>query len=584
MEGSQRRLAAIVLADVVNYSRMMSADEIGTLRTLQKHRSELIDPLVARHFGRIVKSMGDGLLIEFSSVLEAVNCSVAIQRGMEVRNQAVETGTSFFQFRIGIHLGDIIVENDDIFGDGVNVAARIETAAEPGGIALSDDAYRQVRDRTDTFWRHGGLQSFKNIPRPVNLWHWDTETSFALSGSYSDAGEVIQQVASSIAVLPFNNMSADPEQSYFADGITEDITTELSRLPDLLVISRNTTFAYKGRTVDAKTVCAELGVQSLLEGSVRKAGNKVRINAQLIDGATGTHLWAERYDRDLDDIFAVQDDVTHHIVAALEYKITSEIHTRAIVPETHNAEAYDYMLRGREQYKHFTLKENARAQSYFKQAIELDPNYAAAYAGLAETYRHDWFMGEPSARERALELAEQAGSIDPSSPLVQEALGNIYLFLRLHDKALAAAEYWVDLEPGNADAHANLAGTCHFSGEHRRALPHIAKAMRFNPFYPFYYMLYRGQSLLALESFEEAFQAIKRATEHNSEALPAFVYLAACAGLLDRSKVARQALDRVFEIYPNFTTDWINTYLPYKNARDTERLVKGLSVAGLEES
>ncbi|MGI9380300.1 MAG: adenylate/guanylate cyclase domain-containing protein, partial [Methyloligellaceae bacterium] len=433
MEGSQRRLAAIVLADVVNYSRMMSADEIGTLRTLQKHRSELIDPLVARHFGRIVKSIGDGLLIEFSSVLEAVNCSVAIQLGMEVRNQAVESGTSFFQFRIGIHLGDIIVENDDIFGDGVNVAARIETAAEPGGIALSDDAYRQVRDRTDTFWRHGGLQSFKNIPRPVNLWHWDTETSSALSGSYSDAGEAIQQMASSIAVLPFNNMSADPEQSYFADGITEDITTELSRLPDLLVISRNTTFAYKGRTVDAKTVCAELGVQSLLEGSVRKAGNKVRINAQLIDGATGTHLWAERYDRDLDDIFAVQDDVTHHIVAALECKITSEIHTRAIVPETHNAEAYDYVLRGREQYKHFTLKGNARAQSYFKQAIELDPNYAAAYAGLAETYRHDWFLGEHSARERALELAEQAGSIDPSLPLVQEALGNIYLFLRLHD-------------------------------------------------------------------------------------------------------------------------------------------------------
>lgn len=579
----QRRLAAIVLADVVNYSGMMSADETSTLRALQKHRSELIDPLVARHFGRIVKSMGDGLLVEFSSVLEAVSCSVAVQLGMEERNQETDSQPSF-KLRIGIHLGDIIVEDEDIIGEGVNIAARIETAAEPGGIALSDDAYRQVRDRTDVVWREEGEQLFKNIPRPVKIWKWDPAAAVARDVPDTVTSNPIDDVATSIAVLPFNNMSADTEQSYFADGITEDIITELSRLPNLLVISRNTTFTYKDRAVDAKSVCAELGVRSLLEGSVRKAGGKVRISAQLIDGATGAHLWAERYDRDLDDIFEVQDDVTQRIVAALEYKLTSDIHTRWTLPETRNAEAYDYMLRGREQYKLFTVEGNAKAQSYFKQAIELDQDYAAAYAGLAETYRHDWFMGNSTALEHALQFAEKAGSIDPSLPLVQEALGNVYLFLRQHDKALTAAEYWVEIEPGNADAHANLAGTYHFSGAHRRALPHIAKAMRFNPFYPFYYMLYRGQSLLALESFEEAFLAIKRATAHNPEALPAFVYLAACAGLLGRADEARQALDRVFEIYPDFTTGWINTYLPYKNAPDTERLLKGLSTAGLQES
>jgi TolB-like protein len=436
-DGTRRRLAAIVLADVVGYSRLMGADETGTLATLRAHRSELIDSLVAGHGGRIVKTMGDGLLLEFPSVVDAVKCALEIQNGMVERNAGIADANAL-RFRVGVHVGDVIVEGDDIFGDGVNVAARIEALADADGIALSDDAHRQVRDRLDIAWQDGGEHEVKNIARPISVWRWSPAEKPTLTFAAPAGEPLAPPVGPSIAVLPFDNMSGDQEQEYFADGITEDIITQISKFPDLLVISRNSTFTYKGKAAKAQDVCRDLGVRYVMEGSVRKAGERVRITAQLIDGRSGGHLWAERYDRDLADIFAVQDDVTEKIVHALEVNLVEDARGRVARAETDNPEAYDLVLRGREQFRLFTKDGNLKARQLYEKAIDLDPNYAAAYAGLAGVRMHEWFQGSPDALDRAFELALRAKELDPSLPLVYEALGNVHLFKRQYDEAIAA--------------------------------------------------------------------------------------------------------------------------------------------------
>jgi adenylate cyclase len=579
-DGTQRRLTAIVAADVVGYSRLMGADESGTLAALRAHRSELIDPLIAEHAGRIVKTMGDGLLLEFPSVVDAVKCSLDIQRGMVERNADIADA---LRYRVGVHLGDVIVEGDDIFGDGVNVASRIEALADPDGIAISDDAHRQVRDRLDVVWQDGGEHQVKNIARAISVWHWTPTEIQALAGAAAASEPLAAPDKASIAVLPFNNMSGDQQQEYFADGITEDIITEISKIPGLLVISRNSTFTYKGKAVKAQDVCRELGVRYMMEGSVRKAGARVRITAQLIDGVTGGHVWAERYDRDLADVFAVQDDVTEKIVAALEIELANGLQNPPARVETEIPEAYDYVLRGREQYRLYSKDGNRNARNLYEKAIEIDPNYAAAYAGLAESYYQDWFVGSPDALDRAYELALRANALDPSLPLVYEALGNVRLFKKQYEEAVAAARQWVKIEPGNADAYVNLAGALHVSGEPEQAIPLIEKAMRLNPFYPFYYILYRGQAYLAMERYEEALEDLKRAASHNPEAMPAHLFLAACYGLLGQEAPAGEALAEVHRIYPDFSTAWVATFLPYRRAADTDRLIGGLRKAGLPE-
>jgi adenylate cyclase len=573
---------AVVSADVVGYSRLMGANETGTLGALRAHRSELIDPLVLRHGGRIVKTMGDGVLLEFPSVVDAVKCSVEIQTGMLERNTGVSDDDAL-RFRIGIHLGDIIVEGDDIFGDGVNIAARIEALADSDGIAISDDAYRQVRDRLDVAWRDGGEYRVKNIARALSVWRWETPEKQTAPFIAAAREKLTAPDGPSIAVLPFQNMSGDQEQEYFADGITEDIITEISRIPGLLVISRNSTFTYKGKAAKAQDICHDLGVRYVMEGSVRKAGGRVRITAQLIDGISGGHLWAERYDRDLADIFAVQDDVTQKIVRALEVNLVAEENSRLARVETDLPEAYDCVLRGREQYRLFSKDANLKARRLYEKAIGLDPNYAAAYAGQALTCLHEWFLGSPDALDRAYELALKAESLDPALPLVYEALGNVHLFKSRHEAAVAAARQWVEIEPGNADAYANLAGALHFSGEHAQVIPLIDKAMRLNPFYPFYYILYRGQAYLAMERYGEALEAIKRSAAHNPEAMPAHLYLAACHGLMGEVAPARDSLAEVYRIFPDFSIAWVQTFLSYKRAADLDRLVEGLHKAGLSE-
>lgn len=568
-------------ADVVGYSRLMEADEPGTLAALGAHRSELIDPLIDSHGGRIVKTMGDGLLLEFASVVDAVSCAIAIQTGMRDRNASLADFEAL-RFRIGIHLGDVIVEKDDIFGAGVNMAARIEGLAHPDGIVISDDAHRQVRDRLAIAWQDGGTHQVKNISRGVSIWRWAADGAPPAPAMPAPGKAQTLFDGPSIAVLPFDNMSGDPEQAYFADGITEDIITEISKIAGLSVISRNSTFTYKGKATKAQDISRDLGVASVLEGSVRKAGERVRITAQLIDGRSGGHIWAERYDRDLADIFAVQDDVTEKIVGALELNLIDGAQHRKARSETGIPQAYDCVLRGREQYHRFSTEGNLRARELYERAIELDPGYAAAHAGLAEATMHDWFTGSPEALERALEMAQKARELDPALPLVYEALGNILLFKRRYDEAFAAIKTWIEVEPGNADAYANLAAVLHISGEHEQIAALIEKAMRLNPFYPFYYMLYIGMADLMMRRYDTAIAAIRRSITRNPDAMPPHLFLAACYGHLGDEARAREAMSEVHRIQPDLTMGTVKTIYVYKRTEDLDHLIDGLRRAGLQ--
>ena len=381
---TQRRLAAVFVADVVAYSRLMAADEAGTLAALKAHRKELIDPTTAEHGGRIVKLMGDGALVEFASVVDAVECAVAVQRGMAERNHGIPEDRRIV-FRIGINLGDIILDGDDIYGDGVNLAARLEGLAEPGGICISNSAREQVLGKVPLSFADLGEQRVKNIERPVRVYCvvMDGTPAAATAASPEPPDKT------SIAVLPFTNMSGDPEQEYFADGISEDIITALSKISQLFVIARNSSFTFKGKSVRIQEVSSDLGVRYVLEGSVRKAGNRVRITSQLIDGETGGHLWAERFDRDLTDIFAMQDEVTREIVTALALKLTEGDRQRLTREHTDNMEAYDCFLRGREQLWRLTAETNAQARTLLERAVELDPNFASAFAYLAAVHLVD---------------------------------------------------------------------------------------------------------------------------------------------------------------------------------------------------
>jgi adenylate cyclase len=579
-EETERRLAAIVSADVVGYSRLIGADEAATLAAMRSHRAEMIDPLIAKHGGRIVKTMGDGLLLEFPSVVNAVKCSIGVQERMFRRNSNVPKDKRI-EFRIGINLGDIVIEGDDIHGDGVNVAARLQEVSESGGLALSGIAHESLGSLIDADFEDGGQHQFKNIARPIRTWRWAPHKPSATTSPDLAEKPPALPDKPSIAVLPFDNMSNDPEQEYFSDGITEDIITEISKIPEVMVISRNSTFTYKGKAAKIQDVCRDLGVRYVLEGSVRKAGERVRINAQLIDGRSGGHLWADRYDRSLEDIFAVQDDVTEKIVRALELKLTGGAAAHEAREQTHNPEAYDCVLRGREQYRLFSKDGNAAARELFERAIALDPDYAEPYAGLAETYVQEWFMGSEPTLDRAFELAQQATTRDPTLPLVQEALSTVHLFKRQHAEAIATARRWIELEPSNADAYATLAGAMHFSGENDEVIALIEKAMRLNPFYPFYYPHYIGLANLRMRRFDEAVVALKRGAVRNPEALWPHVFLAVCHGHLGEDAEACDQLTEVRRINPEFSIASLLKLLPYKSSADVDLVVAGLHKAGL---
>ena len=416
-ERVNRKLAAILAADVVGYSRLMGADEAGTLSALKQHRQAVFDPAVAAHNGRIVKLIGDGTIVEFGSVVDAVNCALSVQRADgALPDDAL--GQPKIVLRIGINLGDVIIEGDDIYGDGVNIAARLEPLAEPGGVCVSSIVNESIGNRIDVKFTDAGDTTVKNIDRPIRVWKWHPaatpDVTNAKGAKRAGAEKPLPNVATaSIAILPFTNMSGDPEQEYFSDGISEDIITDLSKISGLTVIARNSSFAYKGRSVDIRTVGQELGVHSVLEGSIRRAGKRVRITAQLIDATNGAHLWADRYDRDLTDIFEVQDDVTRRIVDALKITLSPAEKARLADSETSSVVAYDCVLRGREFMlgKEKNLDTFSQAIKYFKQALEYDPNYSVAYACLGFGYMFD-YQNRWSARSR--QCAVDCQGIRPS--------------------------------------------------------------------------------------------------------------------------------------------------------------------------
>jgi len=475
----ERRLTAILAADVVGYSRLMGANEVGTLQSLQQHQAELIEPEVAAKHGRVVKLTGDGILVEFPSVVSAVECACVVQRGMRMRNTDVPEDRRI-EFRMGINLGDVIVQGDDLFGDGVNVAARLESVARPGGVAVSQSVRDHVGNKLDLIFRDKGDQQLKNIAVPVRVYDVVLEPDAAKEAI--GVGALFGADKPSIAVLPFTNMSGDPEQEYFSDGIAEDIITDLSKISNLFVVGRNTSFTYKGMSLQLRKVASDLGVNFLLEGSVRKAGQKVRVTAQLIDGPSGGHLWADRYDRDLTDIFAIQDDITKSIVDQLKVRLVPGEKQAIGQAPTENVEAYTYYLRGRQYFHNSTKWFLGLARQMFAKAIELDPMYARAYAGLAvaATRLAGWF-GEPIPYDEILATAGKAIAIAPELAEAHAAQGEALSGSGQREEAKAAFERALELDPNSFEGNLFYARHWVRFGEAERSLPYFIRATEVQP-------------------------------------------------------------------------------------------------------
>ncbi len=574
---AHRRLAAILAADVVGYSRMMGADEAGTLAVLREVWGNTFNPLVAAHDGRIVKMMGDGALVEFASAVDAIEAAVAIQSVMAARG---ETAGPAIAFRIGVNLGDIVIEGDDIFGDGVNVAARLEAQAPTGGILISDAVHSQVRGKVGVEFADAGPLALKNIAEPVRAWSW---------GGEAVAGLVPPRDTPSIAVLPFENMSGDPEQDYFSDGISEDIITDLSKIAGLMVVARNSSFAYKGRNADIRVVGRELGVSSVLEGSIRRAGNRVRITAQLIDTGTGGHLWADRFDRELTDIFAVQDEVTLKIVGALRVKLRPvEVAMFDSVREV-NIEAHDSLLRARElSIEVLRSSEGAagnieRIVTLLRHAIAVDPDFAPPYAFLSMTYTleyHNGWVGIPDPLALASHFAETAVALDPNEPIALNAAA-ITRMLR-HDLPAAreAADKAVALNPNFAQAHATLGHLLVYQDEPLTAVPILEKAIRLDPVFSHQYMHFLGLAYLIAGQHEDAARALRERIRLAPRTDSSRAFLASALGHLGKVDEARHVWAELMAVNPSYSLDARLGRLPFSD-KDLALVRDGLAQAGL---
>jgi adenylate cyclase len=575
---TERKLAAILAADVAGYSRLMSHDEEGTLRLLKAHLGELVEPHIAAHRGRIVKRTGDGLLVDFSSAVEAVRCAVAIQAGMADRNRAA-LDDSRIEFRIGINLGDVIIEGDDIYGDGVNIAARLEALADPGGIFVSRAVRDSVRDKLGIVLEDLGEKPVKNIARPVRVFR---------IGRADVARRPLPPAVPdkpSIAVLPFANMSGDAEQEYFSDGISEDLITDLSKVSALFVIARNSSFTYKGKTVKVQEIGRELGVRFVLEGSIRKAGNRVRITAQLVDAESGGHLWADRFDRDLTDIFATQDEVVQRIVEALAVKLTQREVQDLTRGGTKSMEAYECWLRARQLMARGTRDTITQARALHRRAIELDANFCAPHVGLAfvavSDYVNAWVAGSALALEEGERWARRAIELDDRQPGGHVALGNVLVWQRKYDDALVALNRAVELDPNYAQGHALLGMALTYSGRSAEALEVLATAMRLDPHYPNILLHLVAQAHFSLGHDEIAASHLLERIARNPSTDASRMLLAASFGHLGRTDEARAAWAGLLEVNPDFSLNQRANVLPYKDPADFQRIVEGLAKAGL---
>jgi adenylate cyclase len=577
---TQRRLAAIVSVDVVGYSRLMGMDEIGTLAALRTHRAELIDATISDHGGRIVKTMGDGLLLEFPSVVDAVTCAIDVQDGMVVRNAEVLDDKRIV-FRIGVNLGDIIIEGEDILGDGVNIAARIEGLADTGGVSISHRAYEEVRDRLNVTFMDTGEQILKNITRPVQVWSW----SPAATGSAKPAKPEHEPKARPVvAVMPFHNLSGDPDQEYFSDGLTEDIITALAHYRTFPVISRNSTFAYKGKTTDVRTLASELGAHYILEGSVRKNANRVRISAQLTDGPSGVNVWAERFDRDLTDIFDLQDEIVQRIAATVEPEMHRAERQRSVGMSAQNLDAWDFYHRGWSKVFEYTKEGNEQARGFFEKAIEKDPNYRAAFTGIAYSHHRDltaeFADDRADAIKKCLEAARRGVALDPVNSNARVALAQAYIWPDKRDLALAEARKALELNPNNAWALTVYGTLLDSTGDFAGGKQSIEKALELNPRDPRNHisLTLLARAYLNARDYETAIEWAQRALEHLPVHANANYVMAASLGHLGRLEESRIELAACEQAQPGFV-EKRKTWEPYSDPIDNEHILEGVRKA-----
>ena len=582
-ERVERRLAAVLAADVAGYSRLMSADEVGTHAALKSHRRELVDPAIAEHHGRIVKTTGDGMLVEFASAVDAVNCAMAVQGEMRERNAGAALKITF---RIGINIGDIIIDGGDIFGDGVNIAARLENECEPGGVFLSGSAFEQVRGKTEFTFDDLGERPLKNIDRPVRL--------YAVRGAGAGGGSAAAAAGSrrrtespspdkpSIAVLPFTNMSGDPEQEFFSDGLTEDIITELSRFHDLLVISRNSAFVYKGKAIKIQEVAREFGVNYVLEGSVRKVGNRVRVTVQLIDAETDRHIWAERYDRELEDVFAIQDEMTRAIVATLAGRVEAATHDRAKRKPTDNMVAYECVLAAKVLHHRSTRADNAEAQRLLDRALALDPDYAHAHAWkacvLGQTWVYDWCADRDATFAQIAAELDTTLTLDDNDSDVHRILASLNLNRNDHDKAAYHQERALALNPNYDLVVVQQGELLTWLGRPEEGIDWIKKAMRLNPYHPQRFWSHLGRACYCAEKYAEAAEAFSRITQPD---YTHHAFLAATFAQIGDTAAAAAHAAEVLKREPKFSVAAYLATQHYKREVDGRRLEAGLLKAGL---
>ena len=633
-----RRLAAIMFTDIVGFSRQMGSNEARTLRLLDTH-NQIIQHAVTAHHGQVIKTVGDAFLVDFPSVVHAVQGAQQMQAQFKTYN-AARGQDDQIHVRVGIHLGDIVQKDGDVFGDGVNIAARLQALAAPDTICISHVVYQEVvqklalgpvvslgrpklKNIAERFavyallpespkglWQTLRVQRLQ-LSRRVGMAHlaWP---GVALGGLLLLAGTLaaVQYLARpllspqsavlvtqeaqpalplpdkpSIVVLPFVNMSEDPKQEYFSDGITEDLTSALSKISSLFVIARNSAFTYKGKAVKVQDVSKEMGVRYVLEGSVRKADNQVRITAQLIDAITGGHLWAERYDRPLQGIFALQDEVVGKIVTTLKLQLPLQEQGYSVRKTTDNLAAYDDYLRGREHFNRFTQEANAQARQMFEQALELDPQYAEAYALLGSTYFAEWafqWRQDPQALDQALALAQRAVVLDDSLAQAHVTLGGVYLWKKQHDQAIAEGERAIALDANFAEAYTWLGEALRRVGRPEEALGLLEKAMRLNPHYPPFYIYQLGEAYRYTGRYEEAIAAYKKALTHIPDLLIAHLGLAVIYSELDREEEARAEVAEVLRLNPKYSLEVLRQISPYKDPAVLERMLAALRKAGLK--
>jgi adenylate cyclase len=626
-EGFKRKLTAILSADVEGYSRLMGDDEEATVRTLTSYR-EVLSTLIQQHNGKVLDSPGDNLLAEFVSVVDAVQCAVAVQKEIKARNDELLENRRM-QFRIGINLGDVIQEGDRIYGDGVNIAARLEGLAEPGGICISKTAFDHIESKLPYGYDFIGEQTVKNIAKPVRAYRVLLDPRVTISGKPQKStiskriplfpGVIVVMVLAiavgiwqfysrrpteepasldkmafplpekpSIAVLPFDNIGGDSEQEYFSEGLAENIITQLSQIHSLFVISRNSSFTYKGKPVKVNQVAQELGVRYVLEGSVQRAENRIRVTAQLIDAITGRHLWADRYDRELKDIFTIQDEITRNIITEMAVKLGEGDNERLMQKKAYNVKAWIAYRKGVEQFRLFKKEANLKSRELSEKAIGLEPEYSEAYSLLGWTYawpvRHGISKTPKKDLQKAEELVNKAKTFNPNNSDAQNLLGFIYAVRGQYERAIKEGQRAVELAPNNPDTYALLSVSLLFIGQSNEAIVAMTKAMRLAPFYPRWFLDMLGQSYFVAGQYEEAETAFKHYLKDRPDRFRHHSWLAVTYSTMGRKDLARSHVEQALRINPAFCIEkWRKAFTPWKNREEVERILDIARKAGIPE-